>query len=202
MRYQQQQEAKVKERIVNDLAGHTITVMHEAGLYRHYRCQRPGTWCMGFDIVTWPGSLCYTGDMGDYLFQRADDMIAFMSSAIRDHSYVAQKCVAGKVKEWREERFEEVLRERLKQSRADGSEGRHRVMRRGVWVEASVTEKIKEIRREYDNYCSQHDAMKAMYESGLWDSCELPSCEVYTFHFLWCLHAIKWFCDKLKGVKA
>lgn len=41
-----------------------------------------------------------------------------------------------------------------------------------------------------------------MYESGLWDSCELPSCEVYTFHFLWCLHAIKWLCDKLKGVKA
>lgn len=42
---------------------------------------------------------------------------------------------------------------------------------------------------------AKHDAFTAMYESGLWD--ELPTCEDWSFHFLWCLHAIKWFIAKL-----
>ena len=109
-------EKLVKERIVIDLNDHVITVKHSHGLYRHWRCQQPGSWNLGFDVVTWPGSLCYTGDMGDFLFQRVEDMITFMRTASRDVSYCAQKCVAGRdeIKEWSEERFKEHLKARLK----------------------------------------------------------------------------------------
>jgi hypothetical protein len=185
-------EQLVKERIVRDLAEHTITCLHSEGMYRHWRCQKPGSWNMGFDIITWPGSLCYTGDMGDYLFKRTEDMVTFMSRACRDYQYSAEKCVAndGRLKEWREERFREVLAERCKESEE------FTVIRQGKRETENVFEKTREIMDEYENYQSQHDAEKAMYESGLWDGGDMPSCMEYTFHFIWCLHAIKWFCEK------
>lgn len=197
LRARDRNEAIVKERIVNDLKDHAITILHQHGLYRHYRCQKPGTWVLGFDVVTWPGSLCYTGDMGEYLYQRTDDMIAFMRGSAMSYSYVAEKCVAhdGRLKEWSEERFREVLAERLAESAEDG--GEFTVVRHGGSVKESVAEKIVEIEQEYGNYQSRHDAEKAMYESGLWDGADMPSCEVWTVHFLWCLHALDWFCKNV-----
>lgn len=182
-------EALVKERIVNDLAEHTITLLHSHGMYRHWRCQKPGTWNLGFDIVTWPGSLCYTGDMGDYLFQRTTDMVAFMRRSCMDYGYAAQKCVAhdNQLKEWREEVFREVLTQRWEDADEDRKD--------------AVSEKIGEILDDYAIYDSPHDAVKAMYESGLWDGGDMPSCEDYTIHFLWALHAIKWFCDNVDTAK-
>jgi hypothetical protein len=184
-------EKLVNERIDRDLAEHTITVKHSHGMYRHWRCQKPGMWHMGFDIITWPGSLCYTGDMGDYLFQRTEDMVDFMSRACQDYQYAAEKCVTKHdIKEWREELFHKSLTDRLKEGKT------FRVMRQGSFRDESVAEKIREIRQAYDEYSSRHDAEKAMYESQLWD--ELPNCEQYTMHFLWCLHAIRWFCEHVK----
>ncbi len=188
-------EQLVKERIANDLKDHVITAIKLDGLHRHYRCQKPGTWNMGFDVVTWPGSLCYTGDMGDYLFQRTSDMIAFMRGSAMSYSYAAEKCVAhdGRLREWSEERFNQILADRLK----DSDDGMFTVVRRGKRERESIADKIEEIKRAYAEYGSSFDAEKAMFESGLWDGCEMPDCKEYTFHFLWCLHALKWFTDKV-----
>lgn len=187
-------EGHVKKRIAKDLAEHTITTRHCAGLYRHWRCQRPGTWNMGFDIIAWPGSLCYTGDMGDYLFQRTEDMVAFMRISCMSYEYAAEKCVAhdGRLKEWSEKEFQRVLAERRAESDT------FTAVYAGGRQTKSVAEAVEEIERKYQNYSSRHDAEKAMYESGLWDGGDLPSCEVWSFHFLWCLHAIKWFCEKVE----
>ncbi|MFH1498784.1 MAG: hypothetical protein ABII82_13265, partial [Verrucomicrobiota bacterium] len=56
---------------------HALTVEHDDGLYRHWRCQKPGTTIDGFDIVTWPGYLTISGDMGCYVFARQPSMIGF-----------------------------------------------------------------------------------------------------------------------------
>lgn len=52
-------------------------MLHEDGIYRHIRFRQPGTMCMHFDLITWPGYLCYTGDMGTYVFTRLADMFEF-----------------------------------------------------------------------------------------------------------------------------
>jgi len=172
-------EKLVKERIDKDLAEHVVTERHAHGLYRHYRCQRPDTFSMGFDIITWPGSLCYTGDMGDYLFQRTENMIAFMRGSCMSYSYAAEKCVAhdGRLMEFSAEAFNEVLANRIGE-------------------DPSLFEQAAELRHtgQYEN---AHDAMQALYDSEMFDGCDMPDCEVFTVHFLWCLHAIKWFCAKL-----
>ena len=94
-------EKLVRERIENDLKDHVITVKQMNGMHRHWRCQKPGSWNMGFDIITWPGSLCFTGDMGDYLFRRTEDMVAFMRGSCMSYSYAAEKCVAHAVRRGR-----------------------------------------------------------------------------------------------------
>lgn len=185
-------EKLVKDRIAGDLRDHEITVLHHDGMYRHWRCQQSKTWSLGFDIVTWPGFLCFTGDMGEFLFCRTDDMVAFMRGSCMSYSYAAEKCVAGVVKEWSEQRFRQVLADRQEEGET------FKVVRRGSYSEESVAEAIHVIENEYENYQSQHDAMKAVYESGLWDGVDLPSCEDYTYHFLWALHAIHWFCAKVQ----
>lgn len=197
MKYADRIEQDVRTRIVNDLANHTISVLRNDGMYRHWRCQKPGTWCMGFDIVTWPGSLCFTGDMGTYLFQRTNDMVAFMRDSCMSYSYAAEKCVAhdGRLEAWSPEVFHEVMDERLRES----DDGQYTVMIAGERKQRSIATTIEDIKRAYADYESEHDAIKAMYESRLWDGCDLPSCKTYTFHFLWCLHAIHWFCQKISG---
>jgi hypothetical protein len=60
-----------------DTAGHQLTVLHEQGLYRHFRMSAPGTRWGSWDIITWPGHLATSGDISDGLtFSRETDMIA------------------------------------------------------------------------------------------------------------------------------
>lgn len=176
------------------LRDHRIQVLRADGLYRHYRCRNSGSCIDGFDIVTWPGSLCYTGDMGDFLFQRTDDMVAFMGRACRSPSYAAEKCVAsghervlGGVYEFRRE----VLVELLDEAREEQRGSRH--------PERDLDAELDEILEAYDECQSPDDAYRAIHESRLWDGSDFPSCETFTFRFLWCLRAIGWFTNNLKS---
>lgn len=100
-----QSRAEVLERFLKDTAEHKMTVLRDDGNYRHLRCQKPGTWCYGFDIVTWPGFLAISGDMGEAMFARTADMIGFFRTADQHHdeagglyinpSYWSEKCKAG-----------------------------------------------------------------------------------------------------------
>lgn len=52
---------------LHDVREHRLIVLNDDKLNRHIRFSRPGTRCMQFDLITWPGYLCYTGDMGTYV---------------------------------------------------------------------------------------------------------------------------------------
>lgn len=57
---------------------HVMTVLHDDGLYRHVRFRHPGTGIWGFDMVTWPGHLAISGDVGQgWVFSRVADMFDF-----------------------------------------------------------------------------------------------------------------------------
>lgn len=86
-------EQEARDRVVADTAGHELTVLHDDGLYRHLRFQRPGDSFYWYDLVTWPGVLCINGDCGTYTFSRIRDMLGFFESdrgRINPH-YWAQK---------------------------------------------------------------------------------------------------------------
>ena len=62
---------------LKDVARHTLNILHDDGIYRHLRFQKPNDSDMYFDIVTYPGTLCYSGDMGSFVFARVNDMLTF-----------------------------------------------------------------------------------------------------------------------------
>lgn len=177
----------VKTRFDEDIKKHVITMKHDDGLYKHYLCQRPNDCFEWFEIITWPGKLCISGDMGSFLFARTENMVNFMSDHIRSRSYIAEKCIAheNKIREFKKDIFYEQLDELIKDKQSNET----------TYEEMNeIQEKIDEIKESFSYYESEYDAEKAMYESELFSD-ELPDCKYFTYHFLWCLHAIEWFCD-------
>jgi hypothetical protein len=84
-------EADVAERFINDTAEHRMRIVHDDGLYRHLRCNAPGTWCYGYNVVTWPGYLSVNGDCGDFTFSRVTDMFTFFRGDHINPDYWASK---------------------------------------------------------------------------------------------------------------
>jgi hypothetical protein len=196
IRYSQRLEDEVRKRVPNDLKDHQITQLLDSGPYRHWRCRKPGTIVLGFDVITWPGFICITGDMGEFLFSRTYDMLEFCRRSCKSYGYMHEKLQAVDVRtgaeEFRREAFEDALRDRLRGELENYKEGF--VSREDVEV---VRDKIAEV-REASEYGmgGERESIQAMYESELWDSGDLPSCQSFTFHFMWILHAIQWFCDR------
>ncbi len=88
------------EQLLSEVSEHRMEVLHEDGLYRHLRFARPGTRIWSFDLVTWPGYLSITGDIGDgYSFCRVPDMLTFFDHGQADGwinaSYWAEKVTRG-----------------------------------------------------------------------------------------------------------
>ena len=72
-------EEAARERFARDTAEHALTVLHDDGVYRHLRLQKPGTSVYFYDLTTWPGYLAISGDAGHYLFARLYDMFEFFA---------------------------------------------------------------------------------------------------------------------------
>lgn len=108
-----------EERFLNDVKDHKIEVINNNGVFRHLRFSK-GSFDQQFDIVTWPWRLCFTGDMGTYVFSRVDDMFNFFrrkpetsNGLYINLGYWAEKVLAvdkhGGVKEYSTERLIEVV---------------------------------------------------------------------------------------------
>jgi hypothetical protein len=173
----------------NSVAEHQIEVIRNDGLYRHIRFQRPGRWCMGFDLITWPGHLCYTGDMGTYVFSRLRDMFEFFRGSGVNPSYWAEKVLASDkydgIKEWSEEKFREAVTEYFNCATEDWEPEK----RSELWGEVNdqillVIDDGKE-RAEMAVYDFEHDGFRFQ------DFWEHDTTE-WTHRFLWCCHALQW----------
>jgi hypothetical protein len=106
-------------RFARDTASHTMTVLHDDGLYRHLRFARRhnGYSEYWFDLITWPGRLAMCGDIGDdYVFSRMPDMFEFFRAdrkwGINPH-YWAEKLGGGRrsVQEYSEDAFRQIVTE-------------------------------------------------------------------------------------------
>ncbi|HIH8281397.1 hypothetical protein [Escherichia coli] len=199
-------------RFIGDTVGHVMRIHMDNGVYRHIEFSRPGTSCYRFDITTWPGYLCVSGDMGTWTFSRLYDMFDFFggwSGDINLH-YWSEKLEAGAgssardllAQEYDHEAFCRSLKESLsaylEESEEEQSEDED-------WDDeddtpdsdkARVREAVRELCRcEFNN---DWEAYQAVYEVdwpddwSAWDICDGLTFKTYTHHFCWILHAIVW----------
>lgn len=115
-----------KETFLKTVQNHTMTIINDDGVNRHLRFKEDGTNNRWFDIVTWKGHLCITGDMGCAVYTRLNDMFEFFDTGEDigiNVNYWTEKEVATSVfgknyefdssvlpellKEWRERWIEE-----------------------------------------------------------------------------------------------
>lgn len=191
--------AQVADVFPADVAGHTLAVKHDDGLYRHLCCQRPGTQQFWFEIVTWPGSLSINGDMGTYMFSRMPDMFQFFRSASGriSPSYWAQKLVASS---GHLEFSPAGVAWQVKANFDDSSEELEPETAEALWqaIEDDILNALDgadetHTREALDSF--DHDGF-TFGDVGEWDL------QQFTFRFLWCCHAIVWAVAAYDGPQA
>ena len=202
---------------LRNVARHELQVLHDDGVYRHLLGKEPGTGNRHFNIVTFPGYLCYTGDMGAYTFCRRPDMFQFfrqMPGRIWNinPSYWAEKleatnCNGQYVKhgaaEWSDELFKDEILGHCKsyfESREPDEDATDEDKAKFSEMKADAMEDV-----ESEIFCCddmEHAGASAAYgfhhkESGLqfYDLFESNFTE-WSHGFLWCCYAITWAIEK------
>jgi hypothetical protein len=171
---------------------------------------------MHFDLITWPGYLCYAGDMGTFVFSRLRDMFEFFrTDADSPHlkskglqlginpSYWAQKLEAtdkhGGVKEFSEEKFNAAIKHRflewIKWKRHDTSKEERRELWEAIESEVLCADGDG---GGYRKQVAAHDFSHQVNQSNIFDFSDFfeTNVEAYTFHYMWCCYALAWGIQK------
>lgn len=196
-----------QESFLRDVATHAMEVLRDDGIYRHLRFKRPTSYCYGFDIVTYPGYLVMSGDMGSWVFSRLHDMFEFFRCRPKNEdpaklhinrSYWAEKLQAinrGGVKEFSYIKFEALVRQALEDWRKERQDDLH-----DAAPPFAVPEDLQELvddllRAGLDGEVWAHAALRDFEDHEkrlqLTDTFEWDMTE-YTYHFVWGCYAIAW----------
>lgn len=213
---------EIDSRFLIDTAFHRLEIIRDDGLYRHLRMQQQGTSCYYYDVITWPGYLTVTGDMGTWTFSRIADMFKFFGAweGGINTSYWSEKLEAGAgcsaremlAKEYNHEAFCKSLKESLSDYLED-EEGLEPEEDED-WDDDDDTPdsdkaRVREIVRELcrAGFNNDFEAYNAVYDAdwperfSAWDICDGLTFKTYTSHFRWILFAITWAISKYHNAK-
>lgn len=159
---------------------HKITTLQDLGVYRAFHCAAPNTGLMSFYIVTFPLHLCIAGDIGDLMLCRCMDMLPWAMNACRSPGYFAEKVRAGHV-----HRFSHaVATEWIKEQRND---------------ETITADDANNLIDSLDE--GELSFYSELSETPSFDG-DYPRLVEYTWNFLWCMMAMRWFARKYKGCES
>jgi hypothetical protein len=182
------------ERFYLDLNNHKMTIIRDEGFYRHIRFSKPNSNEMYFELTTWPGYLCFSGDMGCYVFQRINDMFNFFHTTRVNIPYWSEKLEAydrmcGFEKFDAEKLVEQILEQFEEWEFEDMSvQTDARLDLNDLIADIKDCEYLEEAANLLDDYKS--------IEDHEFDFSDGYNAESYTYHFIWCLHAICWGVNK------
>jgi len=183
-----------RERFAADIARHEMTILRDDGVYRHLRFKRPDSGAYYFDLVTWPGYLAITGDMGAGMFARTKDMFEFFRTD-REHGssdinpgYWAEKIQTDgrdAHSEWSVEKFNSIITDMLDRQLDDCD------------LDDDDREELRE--KVAGELLDPEDHYDAIERLRTWDDenftielCDFPSDREFTFHYIWRCRAIAW----------
>lgn len=169
------------------IAEHQLAVIRDDGIDRHIRFRRPNTIVANFDLITWSGYLCISGDMGTYVFSRIPDMFEFFRSETGElkinEGYWAEKVQAidrhSGVTKYSPDKFRQQVKWWLdsgEASRATRKAATEQVLSHAddgeFWAMRAATE------FEYEDF-----RLSDFWEANLHE---------YTYQFVWCCYAMVW----------
>ncbi len=188
------------------VAYHQMEVIQDNGLHRHLKFKHPETNNRYFGLVTWPGYLCFYGDMGEYVFSRLPDMFEFFRGSDNklyriDFGYWAEKMqavdrrvVSGHdaagdgYRNYSSEKFRAAIQARL----ADYCDARdcteQEKERLADWVETFVLSMANDgphfaIQAALDFKVNNRQVFPDFWDEDLYE---------LDYGFVWCCYALRW----------
>ena len=190
-------------RFLDDTKEHRMTILHDDGAHRHIRFSKPQSSTYRFDLHTWPGYLCVTGDCGSYVFSRLHDMFEFFDHSKRDPfainpDYWGQKLEAidknGGYKQFSRDKFQALVKSHFSEFEFE-NKGQRRAFKNSLkdadW--GGNVGSMDDAYRFFDdidleaNPYVDLDACQFRIDE-LWDH----DLEEFTFRYIWCCRAIRW----------
>lgn len=206
-----------EEQFLKEIAEHQMEIIKDDGVHRYIRFSKPNTSCMHFDLATWPGYLCYSGDMGTYVFSRTRDMFEFFRTDRKkgklgiNLSYWSEKLQAvdggrrgGSAEEFDEDKFRRVINEYRVQWMRDAKDSGSldKEGRRELW-ESVDNEVLCSLEDGSDRalnaaYEFNHKPLSASHRRYGWSFTDLfeHNFNEYTHRFQWCCYALAWSITK------
>ena len=177
------------ESFLADVKNHSMTIENDNGLFRSVFFGVKGSCNQHFRLVTWPGHLAISGDMGDFVFARTTDMFEFFGGECGsiNPSYWGEKLQAvsvfGGYKKFDWDAFVEDLVHTLHTFNDHHS--------------------LESIRATVEELCDsiENDEPGAIGLIRDWDDdetelyldpCDLGQSKKHTYQYIWCLYAIVW----------
>lgn len=165
---------------------HVIREDLNRGLFRSWRCGRPGDSCHHFHVTTTPGRIFVAGDNGTMVWERNPDMVKWVRGSINSIGYFASKVPHDiPTTEWDAEVAREWLVDELRDENQSDDPDSERIRL------------LKELHGELHDEATEHSFCTALYESGVNDGCDWPDFKNWTSNFLWCREDLKWFLANL-----
>ena len=191
-------EQPTKESFLRDVKDHKLTILKNDGLYRHLFFKSPFNSNQYFEIITFPGGLLFTGDMGTYEFERTDDMLDFFRHPRREFGintvYWAEKVKSESVfgngiREFDPIRFRENVKERWSEYFESDLQSEEAQI---VWIE--IEEQILcgedsdwDLVSKLNNFYMGSQDTNFTFDDFWGDNCKTK-----TYHFIWCCYAVAW----------
>lgn len=207
---------------LKDVEKHELIVLLDDGVNRHIRLKAPGTMIQHFDLITWPGYLCYTGDMGTYVFRRLNDMFEFFRTDANSDwlkrkgltlginpGYWGEKLEsvdgAAGYKEFDDDKFNRIIKDWVLSWARDNAYRTTKAERRDLWddVISNVIESDgdsgghRKTAAAYDFRHRVNAEVKDFCFQDLWEH----DLEDYTGRFMWCCYALAWGIQKYDAAK-
>ncbi|MBN2643021.1 MAG: hypothetical protein JXR78_15320 [Victivallales bacterium] len=181
------------DKFLKDVEKHKLEtkIVLDNGLCRFLKFRKPETNNLYFNITTWPGYLCISGDMGTYVFARLPDMFDFFRSAELkiNPCYWHEKLQAEdrhmKSTEYDPERFEREIKEIFFAWVREGNKDKK--TRRKIWEEIQYLV-LSHRDTEFEAYhaVNEFECLGFTFLDSSWGWRD------YTYQFIWCLYAIVW----------
>jgi hypothetical protein len=215
-----------EETFLKDVSEHQLEILRDDHVYRHLRLRKPGTSVMSFDIITYPAYLCYSGDMGCFVFSRIHDMLPFFRGKDLEGPlginlrYWSEKLEAidrnGGYEEYSADKFREHIADELKDFREhierdtdrdladddEAEENNEHVEAKFAALKAAVESDV--LRKADDGEHAVYAAMRDFeHDDRNWfqDAWEVSFRE-YSYRFIWCCFALVWAIRKYDLHKA
>ncbi len=158
---------------------------------------RYGTWRCGtdsliyhhFNVSTWPGYLAISGGMGEFMWSRNANMLAFVRGSMRSVDYFHEKLCAGNSREYNPKNVRQWLVDERRGAEVEDEETRN-----------CLLEQLTDIEDGWGGDDGSEDSFyravseSDSYHDGLSEGLDVRS---YTYRYLWCCLALEWFAARI-----